>query len=923
MLSYLSSFLPSSSRKRLRVEVDDDDNEDEEEEGKDAIAKDGRKIAKQLSTKTRNALKQSLEISLARVHEACFYFYAMGANEEGENQLKVLLRNVIEQAAVDTSCWVFLSQFQVLSSDTARVIHLSDSEIEVEYLAMANDAKANHTCFRLRFCVRLASVGDIKMTTEVEVDWKPSDEVASIARGLSPSSRLIYQIASGLLKKKRKTPSLAPKTFQYSVETVMEKLNMAPCDSARVTAITSLAFHAADASKVEILPPAPIKFIRGSLKKMQTNFHTFTFISLFSGCGVSARGLSDAGGLCVLFAEKDSYRREILRKNNPHLEAWQFVEKVEDINQDLIDRVVAKYKHVDLIEGGVRCDDVSSKNFKRGEKSFEEVAFPFLLVGKIETMVERAHMKAYEEIMKKTRKSRLQASIPIPTPCVVLIENVTGLAKRVNNRMPYICFLFQMCVRLKMSFAVRTLNAHAAGLDHTRERLFFVATRERRKGEGLKICEQILNFQPTNDCKGECLHNSLLSRGARCFECEDHSRAKREEQETAEETARNSPNLSLFDSHMFLSVNTQGSTALFGLTQTNASGFMLLDRTRVAPPQYLCSRDLCELCGVSRNHFGGNDEDSDEDDDDDDDDSARGKNMAALGESPTANPLRFLGTTFVRSKRTKTKDSNHALSQPDRAWAEKFLDGKTTMQLKYEYGVGFDISDVDIDIDASIDDASIDKILRNHLRRTKEVLTTPMIARCAGKSKGKRMKFCSKSTLRVSEEELSNIRLRAMKPANAENYFKIEYPDRRALGLEMADDVTQLTCLIEKKKREGKVRWLQILFDESNGEEFFAEPFLRLTTKTIFQLGRFISRVTKQRIADLPVPKNCEETFNRNERIFTERVEWNSDDFWKHQHAVHIQKLLRDDDDATSSPNRITAPTLLTPINVKFTGRNE
>ena len=95
MLSYLSSFLPSSSRKRLRVEVDDDDDDDEEEEeeeeGKDAFAKDGRKIAKQLSTKTRNALKQSLEISLARVHEACFYFYAMGASEEGENQLKVLL----------------------------------------------------------------------------------------------------------------------------------------------------------------------------------------------------------------------------------------------------------------------------------------------------------------------------------------------------------------------------------------------------------------------------------------------------------------------------------------------------------------------------------------------------------------------------------------------------------------------------------------------------------------------------------------------------------------------------------------------------------------------------------------------------------------------------------------------------------------
>jgi hypothetical protein len=105
--------------------------------------------------------------------------------------------------------------------------------------------------------------------------------------------------------------------------------------------------------------------------------------------------------------------------------------------------------------------------------------------------------------------------------------------------------------------------------------------------------------------------------------------------------------------------------------------------------------------------------------------------------------------------------------------------------------------------------------------------------------------------------------------------------------------------------------------------EFFAEPFLRLTTKTIFQLGRCISRVTKQRIADLPVPENREEVFKRNERIFTEHLEWNSDDFWKHRQAVHFQKLLRDDDDATSSPNRITAPTLLTPINVNSTGKNE
>jgi hypothetical protein len=133
---------------------------------------------------------------------------------------------------------------------------------------------------------------------------------------------------------------------------------------------------------------------------------------------------------------------------------------------------------------------------------------------------------------------------------------------------------------------------------------------------------------------------------------------------------------------------------------------------------------------------------------------------------------------------------------------------------------------------------------------------------------------------------------------------------------------SNLTRLVDKKKREGKVRSLQILFDESSGNHQFSEPFLRLTPMTVFQLGRCISRVTKQRIADLPVPEKCEETFEQNERIFTERLEWKCDEFWKHQQAVHFQKLLRDDEDVTSSQNRIRAPPMLTPIKVKFTGRN-
>jgi len=526
MCSYLPSFalLP---RKRRKCEEEEDaieedaviEEEIEKEEEKRVEIRE-RKRWRTIRTKTQNDLERKLQKSLTQVHETCFYFYAMCVEKKGfQSQLINLLKTLVTRAAVDSCRWEFLSAFEELDLHQIENTRVSDSEIYIEYSASAmacllsssrtptadgyddlddRNTNAREADFRLCFCIKRSNhrsdgddgsggdssgsngsskgsndSGELAKNVDVTVYWTPNDEVASITRGRSPSSRLIYEVASGkmrLLRRRQKIPATISKkfreSFQSSVESAVKKLNMAQCTSKKVTTMASLAFHAADATKVEIFPPAPIKFIRGSLKKMQTNFHTFTFISLFSGCGVSARGLSDAGGLCVLFAEKDSYRREILRKNNPHLEAWQFVEKVEDINQDLIDRVVAKYKHVDLIEGGVRCDDVSSKNFKRGEKSFEEVAWPFLLVGKIETMVERAHMKAYEEIMKKTRKSRLQASIPIPTPCVVLIENVTGLAKRVNNRMAYICFLFQMCVRLKMSFAVRTLNAHDAGLDH-------------------------------------------------------------------------------------------------------------------------------------------------------------------------------------------------------------------------------------------------------------------------------------------------------------------------------------------------------------------------------------------------------------------------------------------------------------------------
>ena len=526
MCSYLPSFalLP---RKRRKCEEEEDaieedaviEEEIEKEEEKRVEIRE-RKRWRTIRTKTQNDLERKLQKSLTQVHETCFYFYAMCVEKKGfQSQLINLLKTLVTRAAVDSCRWEFLSAFEELDLHQIENTRVSDSEIYIEYSASAmacllsssrtptadgyddlddRNTNAREADFRLCFCIKRSNhrsdgddgnggdssgsngsskgsndSGELAKNVDVTVYWTPNDEVASITRGRSPSSRLIYEVASGkmrLLRRRQKIPATISKkfreSFQSSVESAVKKLNMAQCTSKKVTTMASLAFHAADATKVEIFPPAPIKFIRGSLKKMQTNFHTFTFISLFSGCGVSARGLSDAGGLCVLFAEKDSYRREILKKNNPHLEAWQFVEKVEDINQDLIDRVVAKYKHVDLIEGGVRCDDVSSKNFKRGEKSFEEVAWPFLLVGKIETMVERAHMKAYEEIMKKTRKSRLQASIPIPTPCVVLIENVTGLAKRVNNGMPYICFLFQMCVQKKMSFAVRTLNAHDAGLDH-------------------------------------------------------------------------------------------------------------------------------------------------------------------------------------------------------------------------------------------------------------------------------------------------------------------------------------------------------------------------------------------------------------------------------------------------------------------------
>ena len=86
-------------------------------------------------------------------------------------------------------------------------------------------------------------------------------------------------------------------------------------------------------------------------------------------------------------------------------------------------------------------------------------------------------MKAYSNYEEDSKKSFASVKSNSNTS-VVLIENVTGLAKRVNNSWIHL-FLFQMCEIENVIRRANSQRAHA-GLDHTRERLFFVATEEEK-----------------------------------------------------------------------------------------------------------------------------------------------------------------------------------------------------------------------------------------------------------------------------------------------------------------------------------------------------------------------------------------------------------------------------------------------------------
>ena len=945
--------------------------------------------------RTTSALSKSLALALSEIlYERCFYVF-----HAATPSVEQLLKKLVQNAAIQTSSFEFLKEFESLAKHVAVVTpKMNGSEIHGEFTShsrsltsYANQESSsspisNEFSFKLWFKVvvrnnddddesaKLPSVarphrtrphrngritveetsegandsqksvtiyenGRKKMQVWCKCVWKKRTRLSQVARTRPMRLQLLYSLTHSLIERHARQHEEIPTRakLERDLNRTLNTLDMLePNHKSRVKEETNA--YSGFQKRVEVFPIQPIGYVRGSLRNMHPR--AFFFISLYSGVGVTARGLTDAGGFAILFAEKNPHRMAILKRNHPTLEPWQFVQNVEDITQNLVDRVAEKYGRIDVVEAGVRCDDVSNRNPNRGTKPLETVMKPFQPPLEVLKMAERANEKQYSKTTATTTttRKRKREESEARAPVVLIIENVLGFLGRwtkENKEPAYAIALFIMLAKDNMSFTIRTLNAHDSGLDHSKERVFLVASccsrrvEEKNGGrrnswfgpkrEYLSFTEQILCLSKPHTCAGECKHCALSSRGCSCFECENKSRLKREKQRAGAslETRR----FALFDASAFDAVITDGTTTLCGLTQTNASRLIIIDRTGELRPRFLRTRDLCVLCGVSRNHFFGSDETSDSEEreeeeetqeEEEEEEERRTANMSALGESPTASLPRFLGNSIVKATKAALLTSPVAadgvfLDEAKRAkWAKKLIEGKITFQ--WEYGVSFDgfnesnnsssSSNNNSNEDAEVDTARAISLLLRGLKRTKEKLSTPMTARFSGAFTAQQNMF-EKSKLFVSEEQLRGIREHLNAHRNAEKVLRIDARQRRALGITNKESFVQLTRIVRKAlERKKKKNHPQLVFMErERGEEVssFATPLVRIN-RTMYELGFDIVKSTCDDFATNAKRKDAGEECAKNQTYLDENENNNSDELKSrremHQQVAVLRKIM-------------------------------
>ena len=708
----------------------------------------------------------------------------------------------------------------------------------------------------------------------VEVDSRNSSSL---------SMRQQYNIARSIVVKNQ---NISRKSIEIKFRDVLKRLrDERDCDRQRRNGeikMENLAMHT-DSMKTRLYPGRPIGCIRDETFQ-NWSFQVgkpFYFISLFSGVGIAVEALRSAGGFPVLICEKDSRRMEQLKLNNLDLEPWQFIEDVFTIDQTLIDRVVKKIFHVDLIDASPECKPHSPKNVNRANVPTEIVFAPIEKIFEIEKYVVLAQKKRLNRLPRHLKVKEMKAN----RSTLVMIENVPGILQQRTvddgeRKIAHIVEVMRICVRQSMGFGIRTLHAEDAGLDASKTRVFLLATRNRHFD-----IEECLNFHTRTECKGECryVYGSCQSK---CYRCLNRSRLKSEKtvdvMDNNLDSNLDSQRFTCQNLQNFNSVHLDGTTLTNGITATNSTRIIVVDKTGALPVRWLGLKDLSRLFGVDSQFFtrapptlptkkrarfsmGNNTDEVSNgafvDASNDDFDAQAKRFMKMIGDSATAPLLRFLGSRIKRSLNIQNQTTSRIsrrvefLDETSRQdWVNKLLSAKDAYPS--DYGVSLSASVYD-DFD------EIDDVLSRGLKRTKDKLSVPLFA--ISETTPSQRSSLKTSNHFVPEEVLSKYREKLRREIDAGLLLKIDFSTRRSLGFSNDDAFKALLFLVKKAPKKARV-----LFHQPTAESLYSIPFVRING-TNYELGDAICRSSVDALMDDEKTTSSSSEFKRLKEYLKEQ----------------------------------------------------
>ena len=821
--------------------------------------------SRKLGRTNRAQFESELAREIRGVLFACPHFFLLDEKRFVKDELVFL----IENAMMYSSSWELLREYVNYEK---REIQIEKMEKEKRVRVVFEGKKQSadeQPSLKVVVLISGGGGGGGAAKTKTNMTWNrdgPSDAMEFDSRNSSSlSMRQQYNIARSIIAKNQ---NVSRKSIENKFSDVLERLrDERDCDRQRRNGeikMENLAMHT-DSMKTRLYPGRPIGCIRDETFQ-NWSFQVgkpFYFISLFSGAGIAVEGLRSAGGFPVLICEKDSRRMEQLKLNNLDLEPWQFIEDVFTIDQTLIDRVVNTYFHVDLIDASPECKPHSPKNVNRARVSTEIVFAPIEKIFEIEKYVVLAQKKRLNRLPRHLKVKEMKAN----RSTLVMIENVPGILQQRTvddgeRKIAHIVEVMRMCVRQSMGFGIRTLHAEDAGLDASKTRVFLLATRNRHFD-----IEECLNFHTRTECKGECryVYGSCQSK---CYRCLNRSRLKREKtvdvMDNNLDSNLDSQRFTCQNLQNFNSVHLDGTTLTNGITATNSTRIIVVDKTGALPVRWLGLKDLSRLFGVDSQFFtrapptlptkkrarfsmGNNTDEVSNgafvDASNDDFDTQAKRFMKMIGDSATAPLLRFLGSRIKRSLNIQNQTTSRIsrrvefLDETSRQdWVNKLLSAKDAYPS--DYGVSLSASVYD-DFD-EIDD--VVSILSRGLKRTKDKLSVPLFA--ISETTPSQRSSLKTSNHVVPEEVLSKYREKLRREIDAGLLLKIDFSTRRSLGFSNDDAFKALLFLVKKAPKKARV-----LFHQPTAESLYSIPFVRING-TNYELGDAICRSSVDALMD-------------------------------------------------------------------------